>query len=170
MKMNGFSSFIAGGKPLHRLFAVFLLVAFALASFPVESAFAAPPDPVDQEEWNQKVDNLQAEIAILNNMVTQPGKFGNSEEQAKYRDKYIAAMRAAQSLLVGGGAVIPVTGNAGDENASVGSGMGSYYQKHPEKLLALYLHQMRKLREKMEVSNRNNTSNGGSGGSGTGTP
>ena len=170
MKENELRKAITGKKhekPLFTMFMISLLTAFLLASFPMASVYAAPAGP-DRDEWEGKVNNLRAEMAILNNLVTQPGKFGTSEEQARYRDKYIATMRAAQSLLVSGGNVIPVTGDAGDDNN--GNQRGSYYQRHPEKLLALYLHQMRKLREKMGVTQRNNTTdNGNNGGTGTDT-
>lgn len=168
MKENESRTVITGGrhrKSLYKMFVASLLAAFVLASFPMSSAFAAPAGP-DDDDWERKQANLRAEMSILNNLVTQPGKFGTSEEQAKYRDKYIATMRAAQALLVSGGNVIPVTGAAGDNNT--GNQRGGYYQRHPKKLLAMYLHQMRKLREKMGVTNRSNIVDTGNN-SGTGT-
>jgi hypothetical protein len=160
------------GKPLYTLFVVSIIAAFVFASLPLSSALAAPVGPGgnndDIEGWDSKVRNLQAEMSVLNNMQTQPGIVCASAAQARYRDQYIATMRAAQALLVNPGAFVnnngnsSGTGNANGGNVTLlnGNGSGSYYADHPEKLMAAYLHRMRQLREKIASGSDNNGNSG----------
>jgi hypothetical protein len=172
-------------KPLYTLVVVSLIAAFVFAALPLGSAFAAPTGPGsngnnNSDSWNNKVQKLQGEISIAQNLQTKPGIFCASSDQARYRDQYITTLRAAQALMVTGGKTIPVTGNSANGTSANGNGIGNYYANHPDKLLASYLHQLRQLRAKMNSgSDRNgNSSNvnsascvttGTTTGTGTGT-
>jgi hypothetical protein len=170
-------------KPLYTLAVTSLIAAFVFAALPLSSAFAAPTGPGgsndSNDSWSNKVKKLQGEISIAQNMQTQPGMLCASSDQARYRDEYIATLRAAQGLMSrGSSSVVPVTGNSannssntstsnngttanGNNTTSVsGNGNGNYYANHPEKLLADYLHRLRQLREKIASgSDRNGNSN-----------
>lgn len=160
-------------RPFRTLLAVSLIAAFVFTALPLGSAFAAPAGPggddTQGQEWEAKIRNLQGQMAFFNNLRTQPGRIGNNinnnnndaDQQARYLDRYRAAMRAAQAIMVNGGATI--SGNEGN------NGIGKYYLKNPEKLLAMYLHQMRQLREKMGSGVVSDANNGGDTGTGTGT-
>jgi hypothetical protein len=162
------------GKPLYTLLVVSLIAAFMLAALPMSSAFAAPAGP-DEDEWDRKTARLMAEMAISSNLQTQSGSVCPSPEQARYRDQYIATLRAAQGVMVRGSNVaIPVTGNTADDTSdSNAASVGKYYANNPEKLLASYLHRLRQLREKMATgsdnSGNNNLANGTCIVTGTGT-
>jgi hypothetical protein len=150
------------GKPLHTLLVMSPVAAFMLAALPMSSAFAAPVDPGEAgNEWQNKVNKLQAEISIANNLQTQPGLICPSSDEARYRDQYIATLRAAQGVMVrGSDAVIPVTGNtSNDTSDNNAASVGKYYANNPEKLLASYLHRMRQLRERITTGSDNNGNN-----------
>jgi len=196
------------GKPLHLLVAVSLITILVIATIGVGSASAAPVGPGGNgsgtgnngDAWQNKVNNLRGEISVAQSFRTQPGnnKNGNaclSADQARYKDEYMATLRAAQTLAVrGASAIIPNTGNSSNNGPSANGNNGNngatlngsggilnangnngYYASHPEKLLAAYLHRLRALRSKMNsTDNNNNSSNAsclgiGTNGTGTGT-
>lgn len=188
------------GKPLHLLVAVSVITVLVIASIGVGNASAAPVGPGgsgsgttsnNSDSWQNKVDNLRAEIAIAKDFQTQPGNVnGNGNNtacmtalQSKYRNEYVVTLRAAEGVVAAGSnAVIPTTGNSSSNNSSNSTansgtstntnnnnsgntfGAGNYYASHPEKLLAAYLHRLRALRSKMNGSEDNNANGNSSTG------
>ncbi len=179
-------------KPLQLLIAISVITVMVFAVIGVGSASAAPVGPGgtgtgtgnNGDSWQNKVNNLRGEIAVAKNFQTQPGNnvTGNannnacmSAQQARYRDEYIATLRAAEALAVrGSSAVIPNTGNSSNNGTSSNgtsstgnnsssnnnggiliNGNSSYYASHPDKLLAAYLLRLRQLRSKMNSSDNN---------------
>ena len=145
MKENGSPNFNTGekrGKARKRALVVSLITILAFAALPLGSVFAAPiggngNNNNDLASWNQKVQNLRADVAVSKNIVTIPGRAGLSAQEERWLDLYMADLRAAQALAAG--------------RFSTGTA-GRYYQMHPDKLLAMYLHDLRVLRAELGLS------------------
>ena len=178
MKENGSPNFNTGdkrGKPRTNAFVVTLIIVLVLAALPLSAVFAAPTGPnnnTNQDSWNQKVQNLRADMAVSKNIVTIPGNAADSQQQ-RWLNLYMADLRAAQALAAGrfftgnattSGTTSGTSSSTTNGNAANGIGVSKYYQSHPDKLLAWYLHQMRILRAKLGLSACSNNSNRGTNG------
>jgi len=161
------------GKARTNAFVVTLIIVLVLAALPLSAVFAAPTGPnnnTNQDSWNQKVQNLRADMAVSKNIVTIPGNAADSQQQ-RWLNLYMADLRAAQALAAGrfftGNAITSNTASGTSSttttngNTANGVGLGKYYQSHPDKLLALYLHQLRVLRAKLGLSACSTTNNRG---------
>jgi len=92
-----------------------------------------------------QLQSLRAARAFFNNFQTQPGRFRNAsdrEQMQRYLDLYASALRAAETIVVNGGFTTTTDGQQvqGTGNQSA------------EKLLSMYLHMLRGLRERLTSS------------------
>jgi hypothetical protein len=90
-----------------------------------------------------QLQSLRAARAFFNNFQTQPGRFRNAsdrEQMQRYLDLYASALRAAETIVVNGGLTTTTT----DGQQVQGTGNQS-----AEKLLSMYLHMLRGLRERL---------------------
>ncbi len=182
MEENGSPNFNAGakrGKARRRAFVVSIIAILALAALPLSSAFAAPIDGKNnaQDSWNQKVQNLRADIAVSRDIVTIPGKSKLSAQEERWLDLYVADLKAAEALVAGrfftGNATTSSTAHgtsssnttAANANTAKGVGVSKYFEMHPDKLLAMYLHDLRVLRAELGLracpSDLNHANNSG---------
>ena len=148
-----------GGISLYRVLVVAsLIAALMLASVPVASVVAAPPAQQGdgsslEESWGNKLNQLQAEVAVFNRFQTKPGLYRNAGNVGQYLDKWRGALTAAQSLVV--------SGSGFDSNGQV---TNQNQARQSVQQLGMYLSMIRGLREKIAEGGRNNTGNNNSSG------
>ncbi len=167
MKTNRFRASVAGSK---KTFAVSILMTLILASLSVIGAFAASTTPPSQAltgtpgptgninngnsisslATGNQFRELQAAAAWYNNYKSQPTKFNNPARQARvqqYLAQYAFALGQAQAILVSGA---NATNSNGQANNSNSQGWGT-----PQQQLAMYLHMMRSLQDKITSGGTN---------------
>ena len=93
--------------------------------------------------WGTQFRDLQAAQTWFNNFRTKPGQNRNNEKISRYLDQYAFALRQAYAIIVNG-----PDANTQSNNGSNGQGNTRTWGT-PQQQLAMYLHMMRGLREKI---------------------
>ena len=152
MKTNGLNALAIsdqrGGLFYSRLFVAALIVALLAASFPAVSVFAAPASDEQpwenldlEQEWKDKLHQLNVEGLFFNQVRFYPADFENSADLARAWDllhKHGFALTQANTV---------VFNHAGfDFEGNVTNKRLAYYSIHD---LAMQLHAMRGLRMKI---------------------
>jgi hypothetical protein len=149
MKTNGVYALAMhhqrGGLFNSKLFVAALIIALLVASFPVASALAAPPRPWEgedlEQEWKNKLQQLTVEGLFFNQARFYPADFENSADLARAWDllhKHGFALRLANTVVFNHSG-FDIQGNVTNERLA-------YESVHE---LAMHLHAMRGLREKI---------------------
>ena len=139
-----------GGLFYSRLFVAAIIIAMLFASFPAASVLAAPPsdrditESIDEEQgWQDKLSHLRWAGYYYDHVIFYPADFENRADLARVHElleKYGVALRAANSIAVNH-AGFDMEGNVTNRVQAAKS----------VRDLAMYLHIMRGLREKIDA-------------------
>lgn len=154
MKTKGVYAMAASHQPgglfYSRLFVVALIIALLFASFPAASVLAAPAgdrditESLDEEQgWQDKLHHLRWAGYYYDHVIFYPADFEKREDLARVHElleKYGVALRAANSIVVNHTG-FDIEGNVTNRVQAARS----------VRDLAMYLHIMRGLREKIDA-------------------
>ncbi len=145
MKSNGFRT-LAGGK---KMFVVSIITALIAASLSAFSVFAAPSTTsASARIFGNQLSELNADRAFLNNFKANHNNFANASDPLKlqrYIARYDFALIQADAVVKGRGTVL-ITSKSTNAQVNTIDNMDQTAQQN----LAIWLHEMRDLRVKME--------------------
>lgn len=167
-------------KVVSRSSIVATIIAVVLASISATSVFAATGTGGTSQSnttgaiSQSEIRDVQAESTFFNHLQKQRVELssnasGRAQEQ-QWLQKYMFALAQAQAIIGGHFGVTTVASKSSTSTSSSGTAssststsgttatastmftFGKYYQNNPDKLLAMYLHMMRQLRQKLTTS------------------
>jgi hypothetical protein len=151
MKNNGLYALALDDRPgkilYSKLFLVSVIIALIFAAFPGTSVFAASNQNTAinaglEDEWKNKLHHLRFQGLYYDNVRLYPADFDSLSDLARaqlYLDKYGVALRQAQTVVFNH-AGFDIEGRVTNERQAV----------ETVRQLAMYLHMMRGLRDKID--------------------